>query len=426
MEFFGILGSYSAITDENSGKFQPKYRFPQTCGASPTGSLIGKQRCLKNLHDGAEALPLRLMNSSIWDMAHPYLRDLLAYEPGKPIEDVARELGLAPSEIIKLASNENPLGPSPKALAAMREALEQAHIYPDGGGWQLRQAIASKFGLAMENIVLGNGSNEIIELLGHAFLKPGTQVVTAEHAFVVYKLMATLFGADTIEVPDPGFVHDLDAMAAAITPDTREVFIANPNNPTGTLVDQVTIDRFMDKVPDHVVVVFDEAYHEFLENPPDTLKYVREGRRVILLRTFSKIQGLAAVRIGYGLAPKDLADVLQKCRQPFNANAIAQAGAVAGLLDEEHQEKTRQVNHEGRAYLEQSFAALGLDYVPSHANFVLVKVGDGNAVFRNMLQHGVIVRAMAGYKLPDWVRISVGTMAQNERCIDVLKRVLGR
>ncbi len=366
------------------------------------------------------------MASTLWELAHPYLRDLVAYEPGKPIEDVARELGLEPSSIIKLASNENPLGPSPKALAAMQEALTQAHIYPDGGGWKLRNAIANKFGLGMDNVILGNGSNEIIELLGHAFLRPGTNIIAAEHAFVVYTLMATLLGASTIEVPDPGFVHDLDAMAAAITPDTREVFIANPNNPTGTLVDEDAIDRFMDKVPDHVVVVFDEAYHEFLDNPPDTLKYVREGRRVIILRTFSKIQGLAAVRIGYGLAPKELADVLQKCRQPFNANAIAQAGALAGLLDDEHQERTRQVNREGRAYLQNAFADLGLEFVPSHANFVLVKVGDGGKVFKDMLAQGVIVRAMGGYKLPEWVRISVGTMPQNERCIEVLKKVLVR
>lgn len=366
------------------------------------------------------------MANTLWDLAHPYLRDLVAYEPGKPIEDVARELGLDPASIIKLASNENPLGPSPKALAAMHDALAQAHIYPDGGGWKLRQGIAGKFGLAMENVILGNGSNEIIELLGHAFLKPGTNIVAAEHAFVVYTLMATLLGAETIEVPDPGFVHDLDAMAAAITPETREIFIANPNNPTGTLVGQEEIDRFMDKVPDHVVVVFDEAYHEFLDNPPDTLRYVREGRRVIILRTFSKIQGLAAVRIGYGLAPKELADVLQKCRQPFNANAVAQAGALAGLLDDEHQDHTRQVNREGRDFLESSFTELGLEYVPSHANFVLVKVGDGGKVFKDMLARGVIVRAMGGYKLPEWVRISVGTMEQNRRCLEVLRGVLGK
>ena len=239
---------------------------------------------------------------SIWDFANPQLRDLVAYEPGKPVEDVARELGLRPEEIVKLASNENPLGPSPQAVAAMKTAVETANFYPDGGGWKLRNAIAEEFGLERENVVLGNGSNEIIELIGHAFLNPGDNVVVADHAFVVYKLMATLFGAKTIEIPDPGFVHDLDAMAAAITGKTKEIFIANPNNPTGTMVDQDAIERFLDRVPGHVVVIFDEAYHEFLAEPPDTLKFVREGRNAIVLRTFSKIQGLAGLRIGYGLA----------------------------------------------------------------------------------------------------------------------------
>lgn len=362
--------------------------------------------------------------SDIWKQAHPWLESLVAYDPGKPIDETARELGLDPADIIKVASNENPLGPSPKAVEAMKEACEQAHIYPDGGGYKLRCAIAEKFGLERQNVVLGNGSNEIIELVGHGFLNPGDNVIAAEHAFVVYKLMATLFGADTIEVPDPGFVHDLDAMAAAITPETKELFIANPNNPTGTLVGQEEIDRFMEKVPEHVIVVFDEAYYEFLDTPPDTVKYVREGRNVIIMRTFSKIQGLASLRIGYGLAPAHLADVLQKCRQPFNANAIAQAGALAGLLDDEHQERTREVNREGRDFLQQSFEEMGLEYVPSHANFVLVKVGDGDRVFSEMLKRGVIIRAMRGYKLPDWVRISIGTMDQNRRCIATLKEVL--
>jgi len=362
--------------------------------------------------------------TSVWNLAHTRLRDLVAYEPGKPIEDVARELGLEPSSIIKLASNENPLGPSPHALEAMRTACAEAHIYPDGGGWKLRHAIAEHTGLAMENVVLGNGSNEIIELLGHAFLEPGRSVVTADHAFVVYKLMATLFGAETIEVPDPDFTHDLDAMLAAITPDTREVFIANPNNPTGTLVGQEEIDRFMDRVPDHVIVVFDEAYYEFLDTPPYTLKYVREGRKVVVLRTFSKIQGLAALRIGYGLAPADLAAVLQKCRQPFNANAVAQAAALAGLADIAHQTATKDNNTRERARLQNEFAARGLEFVPSHANFVLVKVGDGARVFQEMMKRGVIIRAMGGYKLPDWIRVSVGTPAQNTRFLTVLDEVL--
>ncbi|MCP5557386.1 MAG: histidinol-phosphate transaminase [Verrucomicrobiaceae bacterium] len=361
---------------------------------------------------------------SVWDYANPQLKDLVAYEPGKPIEDVARELGLAPEDIIKLASNENPLGPSPKAQEALQKVIAEAHIYPDGGGWKLRTAIAEKFGLARENVILGCGSNEVIEFIGHAFLKPGDNIITAEHAFLVYKLMAKVFGADTIEVPDPGYVHDLDAMAAAITPQTKEIFIANPNNPTGTLVSQEQIDRFMAQVPPHVVVVFDEAYYEFLDNPPDTLKYVREGRNVIVLRTFSKIQGLAGLRIGYGLGPPELIEVLQRTRQPFNTNAMAQAAALAGLLDQDHQDLTKRITDEGRDYLQGQFAEMGLEYVPSYANFVLVKVGDGNAVFKAMMQKGVIVRAMAAYKLPEWIRISIGTMDQCQRCIQVLKEVL--
>lgn len=362
---------------------------------------------------------------SIWNFANPQLRDLVVYEPGKPVEDVARELGLQPSEIIKLASNENPLGPSPKALDAMRQALERSHFYPDGGGYYLREAIASKFGLKRENVVLGNGSNEIIEFIGHGFLKPRDEIVTAEHAFVVYKLMATLFGAKTIEVPDPGFKHDLEAMAAAITPRTRQVFIANPNNPTGTLVSQEEIERFMDKVPEHVIVIFDEAYYEFLENPTDTLKYVREGRpNVVVLRTFSKIQGLANLRIGYGLGSAEVVNVLQKTRQPFNANGIAQAGALAGLQDEEHQEKTRAVTLKGRAYLEEQFQTMGLEYTPSYANFVLVRVGNGKQVFDALMKNGIIVRDMNAYKLPEWIRVSVGTMEQNERFVAALKTVL--
>jgi histidinol-phosphate aminotransferase len=236
--------------------------------------------------------------------------------------------------------------------------------------------------------------------------------------------MATLFGAETVEVPDPGFVHDLPAMAAAINSRTKEVFIANPNNPTGTLVDQKALDRFMDQVPDHVVVVFDEAYYEFLQDPPDTLKYLRQGRNIVILRTFSKIQGLAGTRVGYGLAPKELAGILQKCRQPFNVNSIAQAGALAGLEDEEHQQRTRELTWEGLRFYENAFREMGLEFVPSHANFLLVRTGDGDRVFSEMMKRGIILRAMRGYKLPDWVRISVGTADQNQRCINALREVL--
>lgn len=362
--------------------------------------------------------------TDIWSTAHPWLRELVSYEPGKPVEDVARELGLPPEAIVKMASNENPLGPSPKALAAMQEALTRAHFYPDGGGYYLREAIAKKMGLERANVILGCGSNEVIEFIGKAFLQPGDDIIASRHAFVVYKLMATMFGARTIEVPDPDFAHDLDAMAAAITPRTKEIFIANPNNPTGTLLTQAEIDRFMERVPEHIVVVFDEAYYEFLPDPPDTLKFVREGRNVVVLRTFSKIQGLASLRIGYGLARAPLIDVLQKTRQPFNASGIAQAGALAGLLDDAHQRRTRELTWEGRDYLQAEFAAMGLEFIPSHANFVLVKVGDGRRVFTELMKRGIIIRDMNAYGLPEWIRVSVGTREQNGRFIAGLKTAL--
>jgi histidinol-phosphate aminotransferase len=356
--------------------------------------------------------------------ANRFVCDLVAYEPGKPIDETARELGLDPSRIVKVASNENPLGPSPKAQTAMRDAISEAHIYPDGGGFKLRGAIAESLGFSRENVVIGNGSNEIIELLCHTFLNRETELIAAEHAFVVYKLMATLFGAGYVEVPDPGFVHDLDAMAAAITEKTRLVFIANPNNPTGTMVDQQAIDRFMDRLPEHVIAVFDEAYIEFPDSPPDTLRYVREGRNVCILRTFSKIHGLAALRVGYGIAPAHLASLLQKARQPFNVNSIAQAGALAALTDKSHVEATLHNNREGMRFMENAFRERGLEFVPSHANFILVKTGSGDAVFGDMLKQGVIVRAMSSYKLPDWIRVSIGTGEQNARCIEALDAVL--
>jgi len=362
--------------------------------------------------------------SSIWDIANPQLRDLAVYEPGKPIEETARELGADARDIIKLASNENPLGPSPKALAAMRGALESAHLYPDGGGYYLREALAARLGCTKDQIILGSGSNEIIEFLGHAFLGPGDDVIASEHAFIAYKLVAAVFGARTIEVPSPDLRHDLDGMIAAITPKTRLIFVANPNNPTGTLAHQDEIDRFVERVPENVVVVFDEAYFEYLDDPPDTLRFVRAGRNVAVLRTFSKIQGLASLRIGYGLARPELIQVLQKARQPFNVSGLAQTAALAGLADDEHLRETKRITDEGRAYFQAQFAAMELQFVPSVANFVLVKVGDGAATFRKLLERQIIVRALKGYNLPEWIRISVGTMEQNRRCIAALREVL--
>jgi histidinol-phosphate aminotransferase len=357
----------------------------------------------------------------MWKYANPQLRNLQPYEPGKPVEDLARELGLEPGKIIKLASNENPLGPSPAARRAMIETLERSHFYPDGGGYYLREAIAEDLGLSMASVILGNGSNEIIEFLGHAYLQPGDEVVVAKHSFAVYRLMAQLFGAKVVDVPDPDFVADLDGMLAAITPRTKEVFIANPNNPTGTMVFQDAIDRFMSRVPEHVVVVFDEAYYEFLDEAPDVLKYVRAGRNVVVLRTFSKIQGLANLRIGYGLAAPEIVEVLQRARQPFNANGIAQAGALAGIRDKAHMEATRRVTDEGRNFLQAEFLDMNLEFVPSHANFVLVRVGDGKKVFEALLRRGIIVRAMGSYGLPEWIRVSVGTMPQNTAFVAELR-----
>jgi histidinol-phosphate aminotransferase len=364
--------------------------------------------------------------TSIWELANSQLRDITVYEAGKPIEETARELGIDPGAIIKLASNENPLGPSPKAIQAMRAALGNAHLYPDGSGFYLCKAIAARLDLAPENVILGNGSNEALEFLGHAFLDAMRQdeVIASEYAFVVYKFIATSFGARMIEVPSPSYQQDLRAMSEAITPRTRLIFIPNPNNPTGTLISEREIDSFISRVPEQVIVVFDEAYFEFLDNPPDTLRFVREGRNVIVLRTFSKIHGLAGLRIGYALARPDVIDVLHRTRQPFNVNSIAQAGALAALKDDAHLRETKRVIDEGRACLQEQFAEMKLPFVPGVANFVMVNVGDGCTVFEQLLRQKIIVRPLKGYGLPEWVRISLGTMEQNKRLIAALKEVI--
>jgi histidinol-phosphate aminotransferase len=361
--------------------------------------------------------------TSIRDLANPQLRDITVYEPGKPIEETARELGVKTDAIIKLASNENPLGPSSKAIEAMHAALSSSHLYPDGSGFYLCKAVAANLGLARDNVILGNGSNEVIEFLGHAFLNPGDDVITFQYAFIIYKLLATSFAARTIELPAPNFQQDLGATLDAITPKTRLIFIANPNNPTGTLISQRAIDSFMSRVPENIVVVFDEAYFEFLDDPPDTLQYVREGRNVVVLRTFSKIHGLAGLRIGCGVATADLIEILHKTRQPFNVNCIAQAGALAALEDDAHLRETKRVIGEGRAYLQEQFSEMQIPFVPAVANFVMINVGYGYAVFEKLLRQKIIVRPLKGYGLPEWVRITVGTMEENKRLIAALKEV---
>lgn len=359
----------------------------------------------------------------------PQLASLPVYVPGRPIEEVARELGLDPRSIIKLASNENPLGPSPRALAAMQEILPTLHLYPDGSTHRLKLRLAEILGVETNQLILGNGSNEILEFIGHALLSPGAEVVVSQYCFAVYPIVTALFGARLVSVPaDEGFGADIPAMLRAITPATRVLFLANPNNPTGTLTSREDVSRLLAGVPPHVLIVMDEAYVEFLDDPIDCLALVRSGAmpNLLLVRTFSKIFGLAGLRIGYGVGSAPLIAAFEKARQPFNLNSVAQAGALAALDDSEHIARTRRNNREGLAYLQAQLARLGIPFVPSHANFVLANVGDGSAVFSALQREGVITRPMASYGLGEWLRISVGTAAENERCIATLQRLLKR
>ena len=358
---------------------------------------------------------------------NPCLATLPVYQPGRPIEEVARELGLEPGSIIKLASNENPLGPSRRAVAAMRNALGKAHLYPDGSAFHLKQKLATHLGVTTSNLVLGNGSNEVLEMVGHAMLRPGTGAVVSQYCFAVYPIVTALSDAALTVVPARNHGHDLDAMLAAIRDDTRVVFVANPNNPTGTTASPAQLESFVQAVPSHVLIVLDEAYIEFLDGALDLLPGIRDGSRpnLLLVRTFSKIHGLAGIRLGYGIGHPDLIAQLEKVREPFNVNAVAQAGAVAALDDQSHAARTRKNNQRGLKLYSKTLKKLGLEYVPSTANFVLVRVGDGLKVFSGLQKLGVITRPMAGYQLPEWIRISIGTSEENERCLAALTQVLG-
>jgi len=352
---------------------------------------------------------------------NPVLKHLPVYQPGRPIEEVARELGMPAENIIKLASNENPLGPSRKAVAAMRKAITQVHLYPDGNSFYLKQKLAEKLGLSPANLILGSGSNEVLELIGHALLCPGAEVVVSDYCFAVYPIVTALFGANLVVVPAKDFGHDLPAMLNAITPNTRVVFVANPNNPTGTVASPGQLAEFINAVPGHVLVALDEAYFELLEKPLDLVPEIRAGKRnLLLMRTFSKIYGLAGLRLGYGIGNPDFIAELEKIRQPFNINAIAQAAALAALDDTAHAEKTRKNNTRGLKLFARTFRKMKLQYVPSAANFILVRVGDGQRVFTELQKLGVITRPMGGYRLPEWIRISVGTSKENQRCLEAL------
>jgi histidinol-phosphate aminotransferase len=359
---------------------------------------------------------------------NPTLKDLPTYQPGRPIEEVARELGMPAAQIIKLASNENPLGPSPASLQAMQHVLANINLYPDGNAFYLKHKLADKLTVQPENLILGNGSNEIIEFVGHAFMQPGAEVIVSQFCFAIYPLTAKLFGADVITVPAVNHGHDLPAMLAAITPRTRVVFVANPNNPTGTVVSKQELMDFAGRVPANVLLVLDEAYIEFLNDPADFIPEIRRGQKtnLLLMRTFSKIFGLAGLRLGYGIGNPELITALEKIRQPFNINSIAQAGALAALDDAEHMRRTRENNATGLKLYADAFQKLGLEFVPSAGNFILVRVGEGQRVFEAMQKLGVIVRPMGGYQLPEWIRISVGTPEQNDRCVGALKTVLNK
>jgi len=357
------------------------------------------------------------------------MASLKRYETGKPIGEVARELGFASAdEIIKLASNENSLGPSPLAIKAMKKSARDMHRYPDSGAFYLRKALASKLQVQPEQIMIANGSNEIIEFIGHVFLAPGSEAVIADRAFAIFRLIAEMFEARPVIVPMRNFTHDLKAMLSAVTPRTRVVFVANPNNPTGTMVDAGELHDFINKIPPHVVVVLDEAYIELLPpaKQPDTLRHVREGKKIIVLRTFSKTYGLAGLRIGYAVAPREGIELMAQIRQPFNVNAMALEAALAALGDDAFVEKTRRMVNEGLHYFGEKLTKLGIEFVPSVTNFMLVKVGNGRKVFEEMQKERVIVRPMDGYGLPEYVRISVGKRLENKLCLKALQHVLAK
>ena len=360
--------------------------------------------------------------------APEYVRAIAPYVPGKPIAETARELGLAEDDILKMASNESPLGASPKALAAIRGALDVLHYYPDGSGYELKNALARRLGVKPDNLVLGNGSNDVLELVARAYLRPGDSAVYSQHAFMVYPLAVQAIGATGIVVPARGYGNDLAAMAAAVRADTRIVFVANPNNPTGTFNPWAEVRALLESVPASVLVVVDEAYEEYL---PDALRspttaWLARFPNLVISRTLSKAYGLAGLRVGYVIADPAVAEVMNRVRQPFNVNHLAMVAACAALEDAEFIAKTRANNAAGLAQLEAGFKALGLEYIPSHGNFITVRVAEADRVYRELLKQGVIVRPIAGYGMPGHLRVTVGLPEQNARFLAALERAIGK
>lgn len=357
------------------------------------------------------------------DLVSENIRNLVPYSPGKPIEELERELGIKGS--IKLASNESPLGPSRKAIEAIKDALQNLHRYPDGGGYYLRKALSERYEVELDQIILGNGSNEVIEIFVRTFLRPGDEAIMANPSFVVYPMaVQAAYGRDVI-VPLKDGRHDLEGMMRKVTDKTRIVFIANPNNPTGTINTRSEFDSMMKELPEDILVIVDEAYHEYVTSRdyPDTMRYLREGRNIIILRTFSKIYGLAGLRIGYGITKKELVDEMNKVRQPFNTNSLAQIGALAALSDHKHVEEGRRINEEGKRYLYKEFESMDIKYLPTEANFIYIEIEENaSGLYERLLKDGVIVRPMGERNL----RVTIGLPEENKRFIKAFRKLLIR
>lgn len=365
---------------------------------------------------------------NLCDLAPEYIHSIAPYQPGKPISELAREIGLDESSIIKLASNENPLGTSPLALEAMENALNEVMRYPDGNGFELKNTLSKKYAVNSEQIVLGNGSNDVLELAARVFLNPGTSAVFSQHAFAVYPLVTQATGATGIVVPAKNYGHDIDAMLDAITPDTRIVFIANPNNPTGTFVPAPDVLRFLEHIPRDVLVILDEAYNEYLPDTSrvDTIKWLDIFPNLLITRTFSKIYGMAGVRIGFGLAHAQLSGLMNRIRQPFNVNSIGLAGALAAINDTEFVKRSYALNQAGMLQITTGLRQLGLTYIPSYGNFLSFKVENGKtaAVYQYLLQKGIIVRPIGIYEMPEFLRVTVGLASENNKFLQLLESAI--
>src|SRR6185295_11745943 len=356
------------------------------------------------------------------ELSPSYVRSIAPYQPGKPISELAREMGLDERSIVKLASNENPRGIGPRTRAAIDAALAEIARYPDGNGFELKHALAKRYGVEMGSVVLGNGSNDVLELMALAFLGPGRAAVFSQHCFAVYPLATQARGARSIAVPAKNFGHDLEAMAKAVDDETYVAWIANPNNPTGTYARSEEIEAFLRRVPERVLVVLDEAYNEYLPHDlkVDSARWLKRHPNLVITRTFSKAYGLAGLRVGYALAHPSVADVMNRVRQPFNVNSIALAAAAAALDDMEFVARSYAVNLSGMRQLEEGVRGLGLDYIPSCGNFITLRVGKAAEIYKRLLRRGVIVRPVGGYGLPEHLRVTIGTAAENERFLAAL------